>query len=108
MFDGMAILQKFQPASRSSFGDVSKGLFKLFTATSCNKIHVLLDVYRTLSIKNMERLRRGTSTESVQYKNILPAHPVKSWSKIMSSSKNKEETVKFLSEEGRKMNIVLS
>ena len=57
VFDGMAILQKFKPASRASFGDVSKGLLKIFTATSSETVHVEFDVYRTVLIKNMERLR---------------------------------------------------
>ena len=97
VYDGMAVLQKFQPASRSTFGDVAGGLFRQFTSASYDSIHIVFDEYRTISIKNMERQRRGTSNlVGVQYKNILPSFPIKSWTNFMSSSQNKEEMVKFL------------
>ena len=35
-------------------------------------------------------------SESVKYKNILPGHPIKSWSKFLIASSNKTEVVKFL------------
>ena len=47
VFDAMVVLQKFQPSSRSLFGDVSKGLFNIFTSTSSQNVHVVFDVYRT-------------------------------------------------------------
>ena len=102
VYDAMAVLQKFQPAGRCTFGDVAKALFKIFISTPSNFIHVVFDKYLHLAIKNMERLRRGNSTDGVQYKNILPSHPVKSWTKFMSSPHNKQEIVKFLAGEWRK------
>ena len=74
-----AVHQKFQPASRSSFGEVAMALFMYFTSSPSQSVHIVFDEYRTVSIKNMERARRGTkSEEGVQYKNILSAYPVKS------------------------------
>ena len=32
----------------------------------------------------------------MRYKNILPGHPIKSWSKFLTVSSNKTEVVKFL------------
>ena len=69
VYDGMAILQKFQPASRCTFGDIAKSLFKIFTATPSKDVHVSFDKYLPLSIKSAERSRRGNTGDGVQYKN---------------------------------------
>ena len=41
-------------------------------------------------------------SESVRYKNILPGHPIKSWSKFLTVSSNKTGVVKFLVTEWKK------
>ena len=97
IFDGMAVLLKFQPASNSNFRAVLKSLFNTFTSPISDCIHVIFDVYRNNSISYLERQRQSAgAVEGVQYKNILPSFPVKSWAKVMSTSNNKEEVVKFL------------
>ena len=99
----MAILQNFQPASQFSFRDVSKVLFKTFTNTVSETVHIIFDDYRYESMKNAVRNRRGISaTHGVQYKNILPSYSVKSWKSIMASSNNKVEIVKFLVSDWKK------
>ena len=95
IFDGMAVLQKFQPASNSNFRAVSKSLFNTFTSPV--SVHVIFDVCRNNTIKYLERQRRSAgAVEGIQHKNILPSFLVKSWAKVMSTSNNKEEVVKFL------------
>ena len=54
------------------------------------------DVYREVSIKNVERLKRMSSSDGVQYKKILPACTMKSWSKLFSVTANKRDIVNFL------------
>ena len=54
------------------------------------------DVYCEVSIKNVERLKRMSSSDGVQYKKILPACTMKSWSKLFSVTANKRDIVKLL------------
>ena len=54
------------------------------------------NVYRRVSIKNVERLKRVSTSDGVRYKNILPAYTVKSWNKLLSVITNKPGIVKFL------------
>ena len=56
----------------------------------------MFDVYREVSIKNVERSKRVPTSDGVHYKNILPAYTVKSWSKLLSVTANKPEIIKFL------------
>ena len=78
IFDGMAILQKFIPPPGATFSVVAENIF---TSNVCNiRVDVVFDVYLDTSIKNAERLKRGSRSEGVQYKNILPGYRVKSWS----------------------------
>ena len=78
IFDGMAVLQKFQQAWNSNFRAVSKSLFNTYTSPVSDCIHVIFDAYRNNSIKYLERQRRSDgAVEGIQHKNILPSFPVK-------------------------------
>ena len=59
---------------------------------------IVFDTYPDISIKNA----RSARSESVRYKNILPGHPIKSWSKFLAVLSNKTKVVKFLVTEGKK------
>ena len=59
VFDGMTVWQDMEPSSRALFGDISKELLKNFLNSKNRDIRVVLDVYQNVSIKNMERSRRG-------------------------------------------------
>ena len=103
IFDGMAILQKLIPPPRATFSVVAEKLFNIFTINVCNIcVDVVFDVYLDTSIKNAERLKRGSRSEGVEYKNILPRYQVKSWSKLLAIPANKSEIVKFLVNEWKK------
>ena len=103
IFDGMAILQKLIPPPRATFSVVAEKLFNIFTINVCNIcVNVVFDVYLDTSIKNAERLKRGSRSEGVEYKNILPRYQVKSWSKLLAIPANKSEIVKFLVNEWKK------
>ena len=57
----------------------------------------MFDVYRDVSIKNVERSKKECKVaDGVKYKNILAGYVIKSWSKFLSVSSNKPELVKFL------------
>ena len=72
VLDGMAVLQEMQLSSRALFRDVSNESLKNFLNSKNRDIHVVLDVYRNVSIKNMKRSRRGlNAVDGVQYKSIF-------------------------------------
>ena len=96
IFDGMAVLQKLKIPSGATFLVVAERVFELVTSTGSRRVDVVFDVYREVSIKNVERLKRVSTSDGVQYKNILPAYTVKSWNKLLSVTANKPEIVKFL------------
>ena len=73
IYDGMAVLQKYQPPSRSTFRTLAETLLQKISSQINKKFHVVFDVYRDLSIKNPERSKRSSgSVEGIRYKNILP------------------------------------
>ena len=47
-------------------------------------------------MKNVERLKRVSTSDGVHYKNILHAYTVKLWNKLLSVIANKPGIVKFL------------
>ena len=92
----MAVLQKLKIPSGATFLLVAERVFEVVASTGSRHIHVVFDVYRELSIKNVERLKRVSTSDGVHYKNLLPAYKVKSWNKVLSVTANKPEIVKFL------------
>lgn len=75
---------------------VAERVFEMVTSTCSMRIDVLFDMYHEVSIKNVERIKRVSTSDGVQYKNILPAYTVKSCNKLLSVTGNKPEIVKFL------------
>ena len=96
IFDGMAVLQKLKIPSGATFLVVAERVFEMVTSTGSRRVDIVFDVYREVSIKNVERLKRVSTSDGVHYKNILPAYTVKSWNKLLSVTANKPEIVKFL------------
>ena len=89
IYDSMAILQKLKLPAGATFRLVAE------TNNTSRRIDIVFDTYSDISIKNAERSKRSARSESVKYKNILPVHPIKSWSKFLTVSSNKTELVKF-------------
>ena len=94
--DGMALLQSFQPPAGATFVVLADKIFDAVASNPSRRVDVVFDVYFDVSIKNVERAKRSSCPEGVKYKNILPAYPVKSWKKFMSTQTNKKEVVHFL------------
>ena len=65
-------------------------------STGSKRVYVVFNVYRRVSIKNVERSKRVSTSDGVQHKNILPAYTAKSWNKLLSVTPNKPEIDKFL------------
>ena len=96
IYDGMALLQRFQPLAGATVVVLADKIFDAVTSSPSRRIDVVFDVYFDVSIKNAERAKRSSCPEGVRYKNILPAYPIKSWKKFMSIQTNKTEVVHFL------------
>ena len=92
----MAELQKFKPPSGATFSIAADKLFAALTSNPSKQVDVVFDVYKDISIKNIERSKRATCTKGVTYQNILPGYNVKNWNKILSVAANKAEVVRFL------------
>ena len=96
IYDGLAILQKLKLPAGATFRLVAEKVFSAVTNNTSRRIDIVFDTYSDVSIKNAERSKRSARSESVKCKNILPGHPIKSWSKFLTVSSNKTELVKFL------------
>lgn len=57
---------------------VAEKVFEIVTNTCSMRIDVLFNMYHQVSIKNVERIKRVSTSNGVQHKNILPAYTVKS------------------------------
>ena len=95
IYDGMAILQKLKLPAGATFRLVAEKVFSAVTNNTSRRIDIVFDANSDISIKNAKRSKRSARSESVKYKNILPGHPMKSWSKFLTVSSNKTELVKF-------------
>ena len=102
IYDGMANLQKLKLPAAATFRLVAEKVFSAVTNNINRRIDIVFDTYPDVSIKNAKRSKRSARSESVRYKNILPGHPIKSWSKFLTVSSNKTEVVKFLVTEWKK------
>ena len=58
IFDGMALLQKFKPPAGATFGVLAERILDILLNSSRQRIDVIFDVYKDVSIKNAERPRR--------------------------------------------------
>ena len=100
IYDGMAVLKKLRFPPGATFRTVIEQVFNLVTSTEGKRVDVVFDVYRDVSIKNVERFKKVCkAADGVKYKNILAVYVIKSWSKFLSVSSNKTELVKFLLEQ---------
>ena len=59
------------------------------------RIDIIFDVYKEISVKRAERLKRG-SAEGTQFKNIAAGHGIHQWRKFLSSSYSKQSLINFL------------
>ena len=67
----------------------------LLEASGSLRIDVVFDVYREVSIKNVEGYNR-CSTSGIQCKNMVEGHIVQQWRKVLNSADNKTQLICFL------------
>ena len=89
-FDGMAVLQMFQPSRGSTFHTLAETVFQICTSQISRSVQVVFHIYPDVSIKNPERTKRAHgSSEGARYNNILPLYPTKSSQKLIAIKSNK-------------------
>ena len=96
IIDGMALVQKID-ANNLTFADVSNTVLKMVLreGAASKRIDVVFDVYREQSIKDAERVNRGSATGTT-FKAIAPGHKIKQWRKLLCSSDSKNKLIQFL------------
>ena len=99
IIDGMNLVQKVHSENKT-FAEVSDAIFMwaLHTGTESSRIDVVFDVYLDESVKNAERVNRG-SDSGILFSNIVAGHKVKQWRRLLSSSKSKNNLIKFLAQD---------
>ena len=95
IIDGMAVVRQIK-TSKITFEQFATNLlyYVLSIGKECKRVDVVFDVYRDVSIKDVERNRRSTGQLTLQ--KIIPNSPIKQWTLLLSSNHNKNMIVEFL------------
>ena len=77
--DGMSIVQKLD-GNQKTFGDIAKTVLKIVIRErdKCDRVDVVFDAYRDGSIKDAERVNRGSGS-GVKFRSLATGHMVKQW-----------------------------
>lgn len=96
IIDGMAVIQKMHGENRT-FAQLSEEVSTRvqITGNQSQRIDVVFDVYRDVSIKSAERTHRG-SNEGVVFTNIMPGHTIRQWRCLLSCAQSKTNLVQYL------------
>ena len=97
--DGMSLLHKVH-GENCTFAELSGQLFAnvIKTAGNSQRIDVVFDVYKDMSMQSTERIQRG-SAEGVAFANIMPGHRIKQWRRLLACASSKTKLVKFIGED---------
>ena len=100
--DGMAQVHKVHGENKT-FGNVADSVFMsiLQTCGACNRIDVVFDVYKQVSIKNQERENRSPGIE-MKLNSITSGQKIYKWKAILGNSSSKASLVRFFFEEWKK------
>ena len=100
LIDGMASVQMLKSGGVSTFGELASKHYSLITAPfaqkGCMRVDVIMDQYRSMSIKAGKRAKRGSST-ALEIKIQTPATPIpKQLAKYIANPQNKTDLCAFL------------
>ena len=96
---GMSIVRKLD-GNQKPFGDIAKTVLKIVIreGDKCDRVDVVFDVYREDSIKDAERVNRGSGS-GVKFRSLATGHKVKQWRSFLSEAQNKTMLIEFITEE---------
>ena len=102
IIDGMSLVQKMKGNDKTFAQLAESTLAKvLHEGGDSERIDVVFDVYKDMSIKHSERANRGADI-GIQFKNIVSGHNIQQWRKLLCSAANKTSLIKFLVEEWKR------
>ena len=101
----MNLVQKVHGDNKTS-AELSDAIFMLalLTGTESSRIDVVFDVDLDESVKNAERVNRG-SDSGILFSDIVAGHKVKQRRRLLSSSKSKSNLIKFLAQDWQKQSL---
>ena len=96
---GMSIVQKLD-GNQKTFGDIAKTVLTIVIreGDQCDRVDVVFDVYREGSIKDAERVNRGSGS-GVKFRSLATGHKVKQWRSFLPEAQNKTMLIEFITEE---------
>jgi len=99
IIDGMSIVQKLE-GNNKTFHEIAKTLLKrvLQEGDKSDQVDVVFDVYREGSIKDAERVNRGSGS-GVKFRSIVAGHKIKQWRSFLSEAQNKTMLIQFITDE---------
>ncbi|KAG1712229.1 Integrin alpha-9 [Nymphon striatum] len=105
LLDGMAVVQKLKIDQSNTFGDIAQKFSASISQAgfASKRIDVVFDIYIENSIKNAERVRRGTS--SLQFGTLLDNSKVKQWKNFLSSSTGNKSRIISIDDVSSQANI---
>ena len=74
------------------------------TGAGSERIDVVFDVYRQLSIKGAKRAMQG-SEMGIRFTNIIPGHKIQQWRRLLSCNASKTKLISFIVSQWKKPNI---
>lgn len=98
IIDAMAVLQSIK-GEQKTFHELSMIFLKqiLNIGGSCCRVDIVFDDYREVSIKSLEREKRGTA-EGIKFSEIKGGHKVVCWRKLLRNSDSKNKMINFFVE----------
>ena len=102
VIDGMSLVQRVK-GDQMTFRDVAISVLSMAMkeGVRCNRIDVVFDTYKELSIKNSERQLRGEETGH-QLCNITSTQIVRQWRNFLTRVTNKTSLICFIVNEWKK------
>lgn len=98
IIDAMSLVQKLEGDNRT-FEELSDQLFNraLQSNPISKRVDVVFDIYKEPSIKQAERVHRG-SEHGISFSKIVATHRIRNWRQLLSCSKSKERLTYFFAE----------
>lgn len=99
IIDGMAMIHKIN-GDNLTFSEVAQTLFTstMHASMGSERVDVVFDVYKDISIKNAERDARSFDS-GVHFSCIQPGHRIQQWRSLLRSSRSKTALTQFIADE---------
>ncbi|XP_073234151.1 uncharacterized protein [Porites lutea] len=105
LIDGMALVQKLE-VDYLTFGEIADNILSrvLREPEGSDRVDVVFDVYRDISMKSAERELKGES-DAITFKNLAAGQKVKQFKNFLRNGNNKTSLIRFVVEHWQKHRI---